>query len=114
MCKVKRRRFKRAKKSKKSRDWERYVTHKKATASALKAARWDHLNGILQTSLEEKNTKPFHRYIKAQKNDNFGVSSLKFNVLYCIMRPYTDGPIGPLSYRHSSGVVRNPHSTLAE
>ena len=79
MCKVKRRRFKRAKKSKKARDWERYVAHKKATASALKAARWDHLNGILQTSLEEKNTKPFHRYIKAQKNDNFGVSSLKFN-----------------------------------
>ena len=43
----------------------------------------------------------------------------KFNamyciVLYCIMRPYTDGPIGPLSYRHSSGVVRNPHSALAE
>ena len=35
-------------------------------------------------------------------------------VLYCIMRPYTDDPIGPLSYRHSSGVVRNPHSTLAE
>ena len=77
MCKVKRRRFKRAKKSKKSRDWERYVAHKKATA----AARWDHLNGILQTSLEEKNTKPFHRYIKAQKNDNFGISSLKFNGL---------------------------------
>ena len=80
MCKVKRRRFKRAKKS---RDWERYVAHKKATASALKAAqpRWDHLNGILQTSLEEKNTKPFYRYIKAQKNDNFGISSLKFNGL---------------------------------
>ena len=35
-------------------------------------------------------------------------------LLYCIMRPYTDGPIGPLSYRHSSGVVRNPHSTLAK
>ena len=31
-----------------------YRLHKKATASALKAARWDHLNGILQTSLEEK------------------------------------------------------------
>ena len=52
-----------------------------AAASALKAARWDHLNGILQTSLEEKNTKPFYRYIKAQKNDNFGISSLKFNGL---------------------------------
>ena len=35
----------------------------------------------LQTSLEEKNTKPFYRYIKAQKNDNFGISSLKFNGL---------------------------------
>ena len=35
-------------------------------------------------------------------------------VLYCIMRPYTDGPIGPLSYRHSSGVVRNSHSALAD
>ena len=35
-------------------------------------------------------------------------------VLYCIIRPYTEGPIGPLSYRHSSGVVRNPHSALAE
>ena len=34
--------------------------------------------------------------------------------LHCIMRPYTDGPIEPLSYRHSSGVVRNPHSALAE
>ena len=35
-------------------------------------------------------------------------------VSYCIMRPYNDGPIGPLSYKHSSGVVRNPHSALAE
>ena len=43
-----------------------------------------------------------------------GVCVLYCIVLYCIMRPYTDGPIGPLSYRHSSGVVRNPHSTLAE
>ena len=36
------------------------------------------------------------------------------NVFYCIvLRPYTTGPIGPLSYRHSSGVVRNQHSALA-
>ena len=46
MCKVKRR-GQRSKK--KSSDWERYVAHKRATASALKAAQWDHLNGILQT-----------------------------------------------------------------
>ena len=66
---------------KKSRDLERYIAHKKATASALKAALWDRLDGILQISFEEKNTKLFHRCIKAQKNDNFGISSLKFNGL---------------------------------
>ena len=70
MCKVKRRRFKRAKKVKKSRDWESYVAHKKATASNLKAARWDHLNGILQTSLEEKNTKLFYWYTTQKNNKN--------------------------------------------
>ena len=31
-----------------TRDWERYVAHKKATASALKASRWDHLNSKSQ------------------------------------------------------------------
>ena len=38
-------------------------------------------------------------------------------VLYCIVLYYGAlyrRPIRPLSYRHSSGVVRNPHSTLAE
>ena len=58
-----------------------HVAHKKETASALKAARRDHLNGNLQTSLEEKNTKPFHTYINAQKNVNFAISTLKFNGL---------------------------------
>ena len=38
-----------------------HVAHKKETASVLKAARRDHLNGNLQTSLEKKNTKPFTR-----------------------------------------------------
>ena len=36
--------------------------------------------------------------------------------LYCVLC-YEElywRPIRPLSYRHSSGVVRNPHSTLAE
>ena len=53
----------------------------KATASALNAAQWDHLNGILQTSLEEKNTKPFAGTSRQKKNDNFGIPSLKFNGL---------------------------------
>ena len=43
--------------------WGDLTRNDPATASALKAARWDHLNGILQTSLDEKNTNPFYRYI---------------------------------------------------
>ena len=38
-------------------------------------------------------------------------------VLYCIVLYYEAlyrKPIRPLSYKHSSGVGRNPHSTLAE
>ena len=62
----------------KSRDWERYVAHKKATSSALKAVLWDHLNGILQTSLEEKNTKPFYlRHQGTKKNTIILVFPLK-------------------------------------
>ena len=53
-----------------------------------------------------------NRYIETR--DKAGHKLLYCIVLYCIMRPYTDGPIEPLSYRHSSGVVRNPHSALAE
>ena len=51
---------------------------------------------------------------KETTKGSYMVQRIENIVLYCIMRPYTDGPIGPLSYRHSSGVVRNPHSTLAE
>ena len=36
---------------------------------------------VLYTPRQSINTKPFYRYIKAQKNDNFGISSLKFNGL---------------------------------
>ena len=110
MCKVKRRRFKRAKKSKKSRNWERCVAHKKATASALKAARWDHLNGILQTSFEEKNSKPFYRYIKAQKNDNFGISSLKFNGL---MYSDSSSTSGILNKQFQSVFTKKKHQSYS-
>ena len=62
------------------------------------------INGIQRAEISKVCTSTFHRIIRCTW----------CIVLYCIMRPYTDGPIGPLSYRHSSGVVRNPHSTLAE
>ena len=48
-------------------NWQNPNPNTDVYRTLLKAARWDHLNGILQTSLEEKNIKPFYRYIKAQK-----------------------------------------------
>ena len=38
---------------------------------------WQYVNNILQTSLEEGNSKPFYRYVKSKKEDNIGVSPLK-------------------------------------
>ena len=32
---------------------------------------------MLQTSLEDGNSKPFYRYVKSKKEDNIGVSPLK-------------------------------------
>jgi hypothetical protein len=77
MCKKKGRRYKRARKSGKNKDWESYLIYQKETRNALEKARWDYVNGILQTSLESKNSKPFWKYIKSQKNEHFGIPSLK-------------------------------------
>ena len=53
--------------------------HKNNTTKALREARWDNTNGILQTSLDDGNSKPFRRYIFSQKNDQSGVAALKEN-----------------------------------
>jgi hypothetical protein len=79
LCKKKNRRFKKAKKSGKAKDWLEYTTHKKITEKALRASRWDYVNSILQAGLEKGNTKPFWKYIKAQRQDNIGIAPLKSN-----------------------------------
>ena len=66
-------------------------------------------------------------YLSCMKDIHLSTKSLMFFyhvtihshlvfVLYCTIWSYTDywRQIRPLSYRHSSGVVRNPHSTLAK
>ena len=67
-------------------------------------------------SAESKQPFVFYTMVKILMIVTILLLSMQQNciVLYCIMRPFTDGPIGPLSYRLSSRVVRNPHSTLAE
>ena len=77
MCKKKRRLFSVAKRSNKRVHWDRYRAHKKDTLKALRGARWTYIDSMLQTGLDEGNSKPFWRYIRSLRQDNIGVSPLK-------------------------------------
>ena len=43
---------------------------------SIRKKRWKHINDILQVSLEQGDLKPFWSYIRAQRQDNSGVSPL--------------------------------------
>ena len=77
MCHEKQRLFNRAKRSKRKQHWEAYRSHKKATLKALRRGRWGYIDNILQLGLEEGSSRPFWRYVKAQKQDSAGVTALK-------------------------------------
>ncbi len=79
MCRKKQRLFNAAKKSGTTKAWQRYKDHKKATLKALREARWTYINDILQTGLENNDSRPFWKYIKARRQDSFGVSPLKYD-----------------------------------
>ena len=77
LCRKKQRIFNKAKRTKKEQHWTQYRQLKKTTEKALKTARWDYINNILQTSLDEGNTKPFWRHIYSQRMERSGVAPLK-------------------------------------
>ena len=47
------------------------------TRDALKKAHWGYVNSILQDGLDKGDSKPFWRYVKAQKQDSQGVAPLR-------------------------------------
>ena len=51
----------------------------------LTEGRWDYINRFLQIGLETGNKKPFWKYLRVQKQEDFGISALKS---YCKM--FTD------------------------
>ena len=79
MTNKKQRLYNRAKRTHKEQHWPQFRAHKNNTTKALRKARWNYINGILQTSLDDGNSKPFWRYIFSQKNDQSGVEALKEN-----------------------------------
>ena len=79
MCRRKHRLYKKAMKSKKQSDWSTHREFKKRVVKELREAQWQYINNILVTGLEENDTRPFWKYVKSQKQEQFGVAPLLKN-----------------------------------
>ena len=58
-------------------NWSGYREYQKHCRRELCRAEWQFINGKILQRLEQKDNKPFWRYIKARKQDNTGVAPLK-------------------------------------
>ncbi len=84
MCRKKHRLYRKWKKLKQqgkpcSKARESYKRAHREANHSLQSARSQYINGILERGLEEKSTKPFWRYIKAQRTEECGTAPLKEN-----------------------------------
>ena len=77
MSRKKQRLFNKAKRSHKSKDWDAYKSHKKDTSRVIRRAHWQYASNILLEGLQNNDSKPFWRYVKAKRQDTLGVSPLK-------------------------------------
>ena len=75
------RHFKKAKKSEMDEDRARYLDIEQMVKRELRDPEGVYVNGILQNGLELENNKPFWKYVKSQKQETFGISALKSNVI---------------------------------
>ena len=79
MCKKKQRLFNRAKRTKSAQHWEQYKSFKRDTLKAIRKHRWNYINNVLQLGLDQGDTKPFWKYVRAQRQDDVGVAPLLDN-----------------------------------
>ena len=78
-CRKKARKYKKAKRSGREDHWEQYKEFRKVVQAKLTEGRWDYINRFLQIGLETGNKKPFWKYLRVQKQEDFGISALKSN-----------------------------------
>ena len=71
--------IKKAKRSGREDHWEQYKKSQKVVQAKLTEGRWDYINRFLQIGLETGNKKPFWKYLRVQKQEDFGISALKSN-----------------------------------
>ena len=79
LCRKKDRKYKKAKRSGREDHWEQYKEFQKVVQAKLTEGRWDYINRFLQIGLETGNKKPFWKYLRVQKQEDFGISALKSN-----------------------------------
>ena len=79
LCRKKARKYKKAKRSGREDHWEQYKEFQKVVQAKLTEGRWDYINRFLQIGLETGNKKPFWKYLRVQKQEDFGISALKSN-----------------------------------
>ena len=79
LCRKKARKYKKAKRSGREDHWEQYQEFQKVVQAKLTEGRWDYINRFLQIGLETGNKKPFWKYLRVQKQEDFGISALKSN-----------------------------------
>ena len=79
LCRKKARKYKKAKRSGSEDHWEQYQEFQKVVQAKLTEGRWDYINRFLQIGLETGNKKPFWKYLRVQKQEDFGISALNSN-----------------------------------
>ena len=83
-CNKKHHLYNRARKTHKASHWASYHELAHATKKALRSAHWRHVNKILDSAELERNSKPFWKYIRSQRQDSSGVAALKHNAVFKI------------------------------
>ena len=66
------------KRTKKDSDWARFTSLRKRVHRELRASYWDYVDNLLDPEIDKSNKK-FWRFIKARKQDNTGISTLREN-----------------------------------
>ena len=91
LCGKKSRKYKKAKRSGKEDHWKQYKEFQKLVQSKLTEEGWDYINRFLQIGLETGSKKLFWKYLRVQKQEDFGISVLKSNgTLFTDRKPISE------------------------
>ena len=55
----------------------RLLSSSRGPLQKSRRARWQYINTVIQKDFGDNNTRPFWKFVKAQRQDNFGIPPLK-------------------------------------